>query len=579
MFKLTAKEEYEDLAEKFLSRIFNTQYSSYLSVLAQMALRINSSLQCIKESSCVFSFKSIVLEVLMKRFKTLTSEIDKRTAVTFFGELYNIDWISKATINAFINDLKESVYTKDDDDDTAHIFLIQSLLKVSGCKLAKQGSKEQLIEYRNLLKKSLKNNDNHVKFIAQDAINSLNNVIYHLETAEKLSKKQFDIEINEVLTIDNLYESISEEAYCMIITAIKKKPVKSTAELNSIVDKIIQKIITGNAIASKASNDLKDLSCENNSKFADILSKKCYEIFQEFLRDENKSSSLLRLTQFIGDLYNSDVLSNNFINICYEILFNTSPKVSIACIDVLTRQCGKKMELVNEKKLEFYFKYFEHIASTEKTYRAKVFTKLINLRKCDWIGQELALSYEDFLIQYSICNVTITDIIERLKHAEEMQKFIISLWTKILREPHPSYSELCLQIMNLIPEFFEKLSTFLTIRCTTFMNLDPNYWTEAVMDRYGQVVTFVSELYAKNAIADGLIEMWLNGANAEKIPTTILDTIIYNLNLTIGKSSNHKLKLLHLNLIHIADKRAQAENDSIKSGFCKLSSMLKDLQK
>lgn len=499
-------------------------------------------------------------------------ELDQRIAVALYGEIYNLNWISKATMNNFIGALKAM------HNDNSYVLLLQPLLKVCSTKLAVQGSKNVMMELRDEMKKISKKEDreSHLKFVVQDCLSMINYVVAILEQFEvKVSEPRLPLTeefyVIEKMTIDNLYRGMSEEAYVEVINDIKSNKITNVAEF---IEKLIEKAIaTCASLIAKATRDL------SSPYMKEMLSNKCHSIFLDYVKDTNKCGSTLRLLHYIGELYNFDVLSNEFINLCFEILFEQQNELGTTGISALLRCVGLKMETANTEKIDGYFEFFDHVVKTEYSKRTKVFKKLITLRANEWSEQGIQHSYEDFLMLYTIENATSDEIVTKFSNHVEIEKFIYALWKVALKDPHPSYALLCKQLTKLCPEFNQELIEFIELRCRTFANLESEHYNETVNSRLGKVSVFVAELFQLNIIPDYVFENWVEPKLASKIPHSYILAISSLVSHKVmQKSSNERLKTLVINLDHINEDKSQHKWNTICGDMQELKETLMGLK-
>lgn len=559
------------MCDKFIER--SIQHETYLPIYAQIALRIHSSLQN-SELSKEISFRAHLIDTVVKRFEKVAverDELDQRIAVALYGEMYNLNWVSKVSMNNFIGALKAL------HNDNSYVILMQSLLKVCSTKLAVQGLKNQMIELRDEMKKIARKEDreSHLKYMVQDSLSMLNFIVaiqeqYEQRASEPTVTPQAPLVETEKLTIDNLYRGMSEEAYMEVINDIKSAPFENLTEF---IEKLIQKAISTCAILlAKATRDI----C-TSTYMKGVLANKCHSIFLDFVKDPNKSGSMLRLIHFIGELYNFDVLSNDFINICFEILFTAQIEMGTSA---LMRSTGLKMEMANADKLNGFFQFFEHVVNSEQSKRAKVFKKLMSLRANEWSDHGIQHSYEDILMLYTIENVTADEVIAKFHsdHAE-IEKFICALWKVVLTEPHPCYAELCQQLSNYSLEFNRELNEFIKQRGKTFANLESQHYNEAVNCRLGKATVFVAELFQLNVIPDLLFENYIEPKLASKIPHSYILTIISLVSQKVDETAPiGKLKTLITNLEHINEEKSQQKYNTICGDMEELKEVMSELK-
>lgn len=359
------------------------------------------------------------------------------------------------------------------------------------------------------------------------------------------------------MTVENLFKDMCEEAYLDVINDIKSKPISNVEEF---IEKLINKALSSCALmVAKATRDI----C-TTVYMREVLSNKCHSTFLDYIKDQNKCGSTIRLLHYIGELYNLDVLTNDFINLTFEILFAHESEIGTTGISVLLRNVGFKMEIANVQKLESYFQFFDHIIMTEQSRRTREFKKLKALRANEWNEHGIQHSYDDFLVLYTIENAEPEEVIGKFHtNPIEIEKFILALWKIVLKDPHPSYAELCKKLSKFSTEFNFNLVEFLKSRCNTFSNLESQHYNESVNCRLGKVVLFISELYSFDVIPESLFEIWMDPRLASKIPHSYILTILSLITPKIDAMNNSRLKTLVANLEHINEDKSQQRWNSI----------------
>lgn len=530
------------------------------------------------------SFRNLLIETVYKKLNEATSDLneeEKRTAVSLYGEIFNLDWISKAAMNTFLVDLKKN------SSDDSFVLLLQPILKICAIKLSIKGSKEFMSDLRDTIKgiASKEKIDSHIKYLAHDTLGTLNFIITSLEQCEvkvngtpqpspsaSIKDESKRPRNDEKLTIDNLYRDMSEEAFIEVVNDIKSERIK---DIPAFIDNLIEKAMTTCTIlVARVTREIL-----TTPEMKELLSNKCHNEFLDYVKDPNKTGSTLRLLHYIAELYNLDVLTNDFINVCFEILFESKDEIGLTGISALLRNIGAKMEIANSSNLNGYFDFFDLIIKSEHSKRSRVYKKLTLLRENNWDEHGIQHSYEDFLMLYTIENATPDEVAIKFHANVEIEKFIYALWKVVLKEPHAAYSVLCQQLSSICKDFNHNLIEFLKARCKTFANLEVQHYNDTVHCRLGKVAVFAAELYQLDVIPDYIFEMWIEPKIASKIPETYI-VLITNLlkDKIINLAGNERLKLLIINLEHIKDDKSQKKYNSICGDFEELKKSLNSLK-
>jgi hypothetical protein len=143
-----------------------------------------------------------------------------------------------------------------------------------------------------------------------------------------------------------------------------------------------------------------------------------------------------------------------------------------------------------------------------------------------------------------------------------------------LKDPHPSYAELCKKLSKYSPDFNQVLLDFLKTRCNTFANLESQHYNESVNCHLGKVVVFITELYSIDVIPERLFEIWIDPRLAAKIPNSYILTILSIITPKIDAINNIRLKTLLTNLEHINEDKSQQKWNSICGDMKELKAAL-----
>jgi hypothetical protein len=386
-----------------------------------------------------------------------------------------------------------------------NIILLQIFIRICGLKLANQGDKQQLVQIRNIARsfKSSEDADESLKFIAQDLSNSLSSVISLMENGHTAVKN---------VSIHDLDESINDEEFTAIVNFIKN----SNETPEKLAEDLIKKSFKSPQVSVKAAKQF-------DGRVKHLLIQKIQNLLNDVPDISVTPIEFKNVIEFLADLYNVDILRNEFVNWCIEIfLKTTTEELSCQCLVTIFENCGNKMEKINKSKLDIYLKFFEAVlAAKEDSIRCEYFRKICILKARNWKVIHISEYYfEDFLMMFSMNDAKIDEIVEILKSDdEEMDKFLNILWKVILKEaPHVSRAILCEEISKSCENFTQKLTNFLTARWKTFTNLNAEFFNENVKQRLGKVITFVTEIYDKNLVTDETLEMWIDTKLVLKTP-------------------------------------------------------------
>lgn len=521
-YNFTTKDQVEEFCRRFIARVIAND--TPLLFFVQSAMKIGPILQnlyVLKSQNA--TFKKVLIDEILAEFK------GEKILVELMCELYNLSFVSKASMIAFVEKFKSP--------KPENVVLLQTFVRTSGLKLASQGDKQQLSQIRSIAK-SIKNNseiDEESKFIAQDLTTTLNLVITMIDNGQVKAKN---------LTIHDLNDSLNEEEFVAIINVIKN----SNESADKTAEDLLLKSYIQPKIAARA-------ACKFDGKVKSMLLQKCQNLLKDLPEIRIASEQFRNFVDFISELYISDVVKNEFINWAIEaFLKTTNEEISCQSIELLFEKCGSKMESVNKSKTDIYFKFFKAVlAENESSIRSQYFKRIMRLRARNW--RVLFLNetfYEDFLMLYSINDANVHELIIHIQHDdEEVIKFIQVFWKVLLKvAPHPTHSELCSQISKSCINFPPLLTEFLTARCKTFIALSDEFYSDDVKQRLGRVVTFVAEIYSLELIDDNILEMWIAIKLVAKIPSNFISRIFSILSCCeqLERKNNIRLKALAANI-------------------------------
>ena len=511
--RLKNKEQVMDIAKKFIERILAAQSSIIFFI--QNVQKIGNVIQNVfKLKNQKISFQKILIDEIFAQFK------NQELLLEFMCELYNNSFVNKSSMIAFVDKFKSQ--------SPENINLMHTFIRTCAIRLSSQGDKEQLIQIRTIARsvKNLPNYDEDLKFLAQDLANSTNSLIQLLENGQN-------------------------------------KPQVMTESAEKLVDDFFKNVLKNPQIYVKSAYKL-------DGKMKELLIQKIEKIIKEVPKFEIQIDEFMNLMEFVAELYNLDVLKNEFLTWTIEILMQSSTnEICSQSIEILFTKCGQKMENVNKHKLDIYMKFFEAcLAEDNNEVRSKNFRKIQKLKNRKWKNLEIPKNfYEDFLMLFSMNDAKIDELVEILScDEEEIEKFIQILWKIILKDPpHPSYAALCLEIGKSCENFEAKLTNFFTARCITFIGFNAEMFNENVKERLGKVMTFIAEIYDNNLIPDKVLEMFLDQKLTSKLPTEFVLRIFSILSKCqrLDESQNDELKNLVKNFDKMSNQGFEVQIESL----------------
>jgi hypothetical protein len=305
---------------------------------------------------------------------------------------------------------------------------------------------------------------------------------------------------------------------------------------------------------------------EKYAPIVEILLDYCNENFLDHQKNGKINEKILAVVNFVGELYNLDLASDDFIKLWFDVLFaaENSSELTIDCITCLIRIVGKSIETKCKEKIEKYFKYFGYVIKNSKeknqeNYTTKIFNFLIKLRANDW---EFSDDICNDLIEFYFVkfandeNISLTGIRLRffIGDSEEIANLVIrEIWKILMLKPSESKS--CLKvikeigILNLQKKIFnDLLMHFFTNRKFAFMAIKQEEFTETIKKRLGNVAKFCAELFSFDFISEEFLSIWLEENVVERLNVEDAAAISSMIGQKVFKSENLDVKLLLLSL-------------------------------
>lgn len=118
-------------------------------------------------------------------------------------------------------------------------------------------------------------------------------------------------------------------------------------------------------LCSSLVNQVKDLQVESTLIDA-VLVEECHEMILDNLIGDigpDQLMKMMNLLQFVGDLYQADVINKDFISTCLYLLLAEENDNAADCLSFLLTIIGAKLEAEDHTMLDKYFDMFK--AETE----------------------------------------------------------------------------------------------------------------------------------------------------------------------------------------------------------------------
>jgi hypothetical protein len=525
--------------------------------IGKLALNISTEFDSVQEPTDDITFKKVLLSMLQNSFKKLpkfdhlSTEEDVDLAeflVQLTGELYNIGWIDQPKLISCMDKLALSSF-----GSNHQLKMFHSLLRIIENEMVRQKQLGKCKYYLELLNTTDKNKK--LKFLK--CVEILQRILKTTKEEEE-SDDEVDNEFDELLNkmSDETLNEVAQNLALMFSTDAAENVLIMLAKFTS-------KALENPKLYAKL------VKATNSTTFESLVLDQCQEDFLNSTSSDKIEPKVIDLVEFIGELYNEDLASDDLTKICMDVLFGVKSTcdVTVDSISMLIRTVRARMENIGKDKLDHYFKYFSYVVDLkEDSYRSMMFEFLIILRNNEWKCDENAAKplVDHHLNQ--LCETEVPSIslkLQRLMKDSEAIAIVVirKIWEVVILKPE--LISLCTKLTNEMSnaelmqdnetklKFAELLIQFLTQRHAAFSSISSDQFNDKIKSRLGQVITFVAELYQLEIVPDDFMEFWL----AKYFVENLIDVHAAQISTTISRLVNNSENLqLKLKLIKLDDK-------------------------
>lgn len=549
-----SKSDLKKLAKTFL------ESAAERSNIGQLAVEIDERIECRAtndhESS---SFKEILLVLITNSFKKLpkfdqiAAESEERKQAEFLvrltGELYIVGWVEETRLISCMDRLAVNDFVSDHQIEMLHMLL--KIVSDEMIRMKQVGKCKHYCEVLNGIDKFNVNRLHCIKILKK--ILEVKN-----EVAETRETKTNFHEILENLSSENVHDlsqGITEEL-----------------TVNDI-DLLVIKASEAPMICAKLSLEIK----ETSQTFKELLMYQCQENLQIHVKEDNLK--MISLAKFIGELYNGNLITDDFIKLSFDILFGAnSSDVVTDSISVLIKKIGLKMETEYKEKLDNYFSYFTYVIGVEKdSYKSKMFTYFIELRKNNWICDDKTVQP---IVDYQLKEFEeekLTKIVKNLRLFEDDLELISTavirkVWEFVLQKPE--LISLCAKLLKDMNSSKSAVTDFMTKRHAAFCSIKDDQFTEAIERRLGQVIIFVGELFARDIVDDNHMEHWLEEKLSNHLQMVHAAQLSSLIGVKLQETENIQLRLQVIFLDGKVNQEMKKFKNTIRDEIEELSKVL-----
>lgn len=495
-------------------------------------------------------FKQILCRIAVNAFdeELLNPDpINDKTAVSiaeFIREMFKIDWVTNSFIHRCISSL-----ASDHFDSMRRVKILYALIKPPiAMKIRKVPYDDSLTFYAKKIRSkviSIKDFESHTLCMEVAAI--LEKIATQTDNRGESPLMNFQKPPTKIDMISSALSNFNDFVDCA--NRIKTMNISEVEELNFLVDTIITQTMTNTEQVknySKLVYELKDVLKGTANSFKALLVAKCRGKFMSSFSNPVNAAQVqpvFALTHFVADLYKLDVVDEDFLKPCIDILFHNERLCpnTVFCISILFQSIGLKAEIKGKTTLSRYFTFFEVVVNNENSYRSFIYGKLLELRKNNWVVMEDKSKQTQLTINMNelgdrkVVEATVASLKQNLKTANQIKKFIEAMFnhlptdhSKILNcaklfkelaemspEPDATFSEI---LMRSLQFEFEKFST-------------KHNLNQSDKSSFASLIILAGELYREDIFSDEDLHTWLLARQVSQVSLeqlTHLSLIITN---------------------------------------------------
>lgn len=508
---------------------------------------------------CELPFKLSLIAFVQEYFYELlatgswkSNGMKLQTLMKFNGELYNVGWISWDQMCAMLTKLL---------DPHLPLELFHALLQTISMTMVVKGDSGKCKGFQKIIKTRAAQVNQTRHHLLYQTVGNVLELMCSEATHQNLDEGQVRAILFD-LTADNAAEAAAK---------LKSLPLKMSQDqhMKSFIKLLVAKAISEPEEAemcARLAAEICDLFTDGKAfAFEDALLEDCQKLLLHHFNDGIKLCQLsetMGALQFIGELYNLDVIDENFIHLSLKLLLYNESENAADAISKLVRTVGAKADNEYNEEFEELFKNFEKIARQKNSYRVAIFKDLVELRRNGWQhdGEQASVTelpaptkstIEGALSSLSQENLAAVSAVARefLSESEtKIKEFIEALWKKVLASPEAAklHAELCKNISNRT--FRQHLTDFLQCRNITFMSLQREEFTARIKNRLANVLLFVAELFSRDLVSDEVLDSWLQLKLAKHLSFDSLTQLIATIDAR-KMTSRLSISMINLNAL------------------------------
>jgi hypothetical protein len=525
--KVKSQEEIYDFAlALFDARKFVTNFGVYVRLAQTIELEISLTHP---EKSFKSALMKIVEDVFLSlpSFESILAAFKKnqtRAVLSMAGELFIIDWIGEEEIFELFGK-----FFVEDFNGGEKLRCLSKLLQTVSVKMMKNNCGGQFEDISRRLGEAKGSLIDIEEQLACDEVLEMIEMVQKFSSgeikAEKVESSQSSLKQSE-----DLLKNLNQRNFRNASRKLSAINFSNEAETMEFIRMFIKSMVD---------------SDQPEEKFAKLAFKMDNESFREFLTNELQhilldsfaGSSIkvdenLKITAFIGELYNLEVIDDSTINLVLEVLFGNekSSNEAVNCIDILIRTAGVALDERNKARMDRYFAFMNFVVESQDgtTHKAKIYQKLLQNRQKK-VGEE---------------------------------RDIEAIWQKIVddHEEIENYAQLCSEMSTRSKSGFGG-------KLTEFIQQQP------IDDNINKLL-FIAELYKHGLVADKVLNSWIKPFNIEELPSEIVTRLINSISPRANADSNVAMLALLMMLEELVEDESEKACAALKEELLELAAII-----
>jgi hypothetical protein len=519
-------------------------------------------------------FKQILSTVAISLFETELAlnpiPTQDRTAMAmaeFVSELFKIDWITNNFMHRCI-----SLIASDQFESIRRIKILHALIKQpTAMKMRKVPYDDSLIFYaKKIQARTVSITDYECHLLCMDVSALLEKIATQSDDLPTtMSVQKPPTKIDMIASVMNNFNDYSDCA-----KRIKSMNISESDEMNFLVDTIITQIMTNTDQVKTYAKLVLELSeipviAPNGSinLLKSLLVNKCqHRYLASFASaiDVAQAPPIYALTHFIADLYKMDLVDEDFLKPCIEVLFRNERNCpnTVFCISILFQSIGLKAETKSKLLLSRYFTFFDVVVNNENSYRSSTYGKLIEMRNNNWIvmeekkevkevkeekvkQSEMKINFKD-LSDIKVMETTVTNLKQHLKTSKQITELIKAILSLSLSD-HCSILN-CAKLFKQLIEISQEVDlTFSEILMRSLQSEFEKFSRKQNLDQseknsFANLINLAGELYREDIFSDEDLHTWLLAKQVNQVSLEHLAHLTLIISPKIQKQGSKHLK-------------------------------------